>query len=258
MKRIEELKNSDFIISLGTFFEDESLRNIVLNRAKNVNFVYMSPIDNHLLKDSYNQFIKYEAGSEEAVLALLLNAFANHLDDKTKNYLDDLDLGYLAAESSAGEEEFEEANDLSFEASNRVLVVGDDIKNHFRVENIARLLGRVQKFTELSVIILDEELEKKIDHFENEVLEDIDNLKSFNGTVVYEILADEKYLITSQTFLNIAKIKDGDHIEIFTKNQNYKRVAKLDTNLLGTIALLEVKEFSKDYRYKQAKIEKSE
>ena len=38
MKRIEELKNSDFIISLGTFFEDESLRNIVLNRAKNVNF----------------------------------------------------------------------------------------------------------------------------------------------------------------------------------------------------------------------------
>ena len=258
MKRIEELKNSDFIISLGTFFEDESLRNIVLNRAKNVNFVYMSPIDNHLLKDSYNQFIKYEAGSEEAVLALLLNAFANHLDDKTKNYLDDLDLGYLAAESSAGEEEFEEANDLSFEASNRVLVVGDDIKNHFRVENIARLLGRVQKFTELSVIVLDEELEKKIDHFENEVLEDIDNLKSFNGTVVYEILADDKYLITSQTFLNIAKIKDGDLIEIFTKNQNYKRVAKLDTNLLGTIALLEVKEFSKDYRYKQAKIEKSE
>lgn len=258
MKRIEELKNSDFIISLGTFFEDESLRNIVLNRAKNVNFVYMSPIDNHLLKDSYNQFIKYEAGSEEAVLALLLNAFANHLDDKTKNYLDDLDLGYLAAESSAGEEEFEEANDLSFEASNRVLVVGDDIKNHFRVENIARLLGRVQKFTELSVIVLDEELEKKIDHFENEVLEDIDNLKSFNGTVVYEILGDEKYLITSQTFLNIAKIKDGDHIEIFTKNQNYKRVVKLDTNLLGTIALLEVKEFSKDYRYKQAKIEKSE
>lgn len=258
MKRIEELKNSDFIISLGTFFEDESLRNIVLNRAKNVNFVYMSPIDNHLLKDSYNQFIKYEAGSEEAVLALLLNAFANHLDDKTKNYLDDLDLGYLAAESSAGEEEFEEANDLSFEASNRVLVVGDDIKNHFRVENIARLLGRVQKFTELSVIVLDEELEKKIEHFENEVLEDIDNLKSFNGTVVYEILADEKYLISSQTFLNIAKIKDGDHIEIFTKNQNYKRVVKLDTNLLGTIALLEVKEFSKDYRYKQAKIEKSE
>lgn len=258
MKRIEELKNSDFIISLGTFFEDESLRNIVLNRAKNVNFVYMSPIDNHLLKDSYNQFIKYEAGSEEAVLALLLNAFANHLDDKTKNYLDDLDLGYLAAESSAGEEEFEEANDLSFEASNRVLVVGDDIKNHFRVENIARLLERVQKFTELSVIVLDEELEKKIEHFENEVLEDIDNLKSFNGTVVYEILADEKYLISSQTFLNIAKIKDGDHIEIFTKNQNYKRVVKLDTNLLGTIALLEVKEFSKDYRYKQAKIEKSE
>ena len=34
----------------------------------------------------------------------LLNVFANHLDDKTKNYLDDLDFGYLAAESSAGEE----------------------------------------------------------------------------------------------------------------------------------------------------------
>lgn len=258
MKRIEELKNSDFIISLGTFFEDESLRKIILNRAKNVNFVYMSPIDNYLLKDSYNQFIKYEAGSEEAVLALLLNAFANHLDDKTESYLNELDLGYLSAESSAGEEEFEESNDLSFEASNKVLIIGNDIKNHFRVENIARLLGRVQKFTELSVIVLDDELEKKIEHFESEVLEDIDDLKSFNGTVVYEILGDEKYIFASQTFLNIAKIKDGDHVEIFTKNQNYKRVAKLDSNLLGTIALLEVKDFSKEYRYKQAKIEKSE
>lgn len=258
MKRIEELKNSDFIVSLGTFCEDESLRKIVLNRGKNVNFVYMSPIDNPLLKNSYNQFIKYEAGSEEAVIALLLNTFANHLDDKTKTYLDELDLGYLSAESSAGEEEFEEANDLSFEASNKILIVGNDLKNHSRVENIARLLGRVEKLTELSVIILDEELEKKVEHFKDEVLEDIDNLKSFNGTVVYEILGDEKYLITSQTFLNIAKIKDGDHVEIFTKNQNYKRVAKLDSNLLGTIALLEVSNFSKEYRYKQAKIEKSE
>ncbi|QKF72331.1 NADH:quinone oxidoreductase I, chain G-like protein (cl35703 superfamily) [Aliarcobacter faecis] len=258
MKRIEELKNSDYIISIGTFFEEESLKNIVLNRAKNINFVYMSPIDNHLLKNSYNQFIKYEAGSEEAVITLLLNAFADHLDTKTKEFLDELDLGYLSAESSAGEEEFEEACDLSFEANNKVLIIGDDIKNHPRIENIARLIGRVEKFTELSIIILDEELEKKIEHFKDEVLEDIDNLKSFNGTIIYEIVDDEKYLVASQTFLNIAKIKEGDSIEIFTKNQNYKRVTKLDSNLLGTIALLGVDKLSKEYRYKLAKIEKSE
>ncbi len=258
MKRIEELKNSDYIISIGTFFENDSLRNIVLNRAKDTNFVYMSPIDNHLLKNSYTNFIKYEAGSEEAVLALFLNAFGSHFDNKTKAFLDELDFGYFAAESSAGEEEFEEACDLAFESNNKILIIGDDIKYHPKVENIARLIGRIEKYTDLSILILDEELEKKIEHFKDETLEDIDELKSFNGTVVYEILADEKYLVASQTFLNIAKIKDGDHIEIFTKNQNYKRVVKLDSNLLGTIAILGVKELSNEYRYKQAKIEKSE
>ncbi|WP_198305894.1 hypothetical protein [Arcobacter vandammei] len=258
MKRVEELKNSDFIISIGTFFENEELKNIVLNKAKNINFIYMFPIANNSLRNSHNQFIKYEAGSEEAVLALLLNNFSDHLDNKTKAYLNELDFGYLSAECSVGEEEFEEACDLGFEANNKILIIGDDIKNHQRVENIARLIGKIEKFTDLSIVILDEELEKKIEHFKDEVLEDVDNLKSFNGTIVYEILADEKYLIASQTFLNIAKVKNGDHIEIFTKNQNYKRVVKLDSNLLGTIALLGVDNLSNDYRYKLAKIEKSE
>ena len=258
MRLVEELKNSDFIVSIGSFFENDDLRNIVLNRVKNGKFVYMSSIDNHQLKSSYDQFIKYEAGSEEAVLALLLNSFAQHLDDKTKHYLEELDFGYLAAESSAGEEEFDEANDLSFESNNKVLLIGDDIKNHPRVENIARLLGKIEKFTDFSLIVLDSLLEKKIEHFKDETLEEIDNLKAFNGTVVYEIVSDNKYLIASQTFLNIAKIKDGNHIEVFTKNKNYKRVVKLDSNLLGTIALLGVDELSNEYRYKLSKIEKSE
>lgn len=237
MRLVEELKNSDFIVSIGSFFENDDLRNIVLNRVKNGKFVYMSSIDNHQLKSSYDQFIKYEAGSEEAVLALLLNSFAQHLDDKTKHYLEELDFGYLAAESSAGEEEFDEANDLSFESNNKVLLIGDDIKNHPRVENIARLLGKIEKFTDFSLIVLDSLLEKKIEHFKDETLEEIDNLKAFNGTVVYEIVSDNKYLIASQTFLNIAKLKSGDMVSYKIEAKRYKKEIILDENLFGTIAI---------------------
>ena len=61
MNKFENIKTSDFIISFGTFFEnnlelkDEVLKSIEKNQTK---FVYMFPIDNANLKPFYTQFIK--------------------------------------------------------------------------------------------------------------------------------------------------------------------------------------------------------
>lgn len=260
MSKFENIKTSDFIISFGIFFENnlelknEVLKNIEKNKAK---FVYMFPIDNANLKPFYSQFIKYEVGSEEGICALLLDTFVKNSDEKTKNFIENLDLGYISAESSAGEEEFEEAFEDYKNSNSKILIIGEDIKNHERVENIIKLLATIKKYSDFEFIVLDEDLEEKINSCKNFDLEEIEELKSFNGTLVYTLVGnDSPILQASQTFANIAKVKDGDKIQIISKNEKIKKVLKIDEKLTGTIAILNVKNLGNEYKYKQVKIEK--
>ena len=262
MNKIEQILKSDFIISIATFLEDEKLKDSIEEAVKNNNakFVYMHPIDNFNLKSFYSQLIKYEVGSEEGISALLLNSFASNCDENSKNYLDDLDLGYISAESSAGEEEFEEAFENSLNSKIKTLIIGDDLVNHERVENIVKLLAIFKKYSDFNLVVLNEELEKKIDSCTNFDLEEIKDLKSFNGTLVYKLTeknSDE--LLVSQTFANIAKVSNTNEVFIISKDEKIKKILKIDENLHGTIAILKTDEdiFS-SYKYKQVKIEKVE
>ena len=264
MNKTEQISNSDFIISFATFIEDEKIKNSILKAVKNndAKFIYMHPVDNANLKSFYSQLIKYEVGSEEGICALLLNTFASNCDEKTKNYLDDLDLGYISAESSAGEEEFEEAFENSQEAKIKTLIIGNDLINHERVENIIQLIALIKKYSDFNLVVLNEQLEQKIDSCIDFDLEELEELKSFNGTLVYKLI-DEKNneLIASQTFANIAKVSNGNEIFVISKNEKIKRVLKIDENLHGTIAILKTKideDIFNGYIYKQVKIEKVE
>ncbi|WP_226812674.1 Rossmann-fold NAD(P)-binding domain-containing protein [Aliarcobacter butzleri] len=260
MNKFENIKTSDFIISFGTFFEnnlelkDEVLKSIEKNQTK---FVYMFPIDNANLKPFYTQFIKYEVGSEEGICALLLDTFAKNYDEKTKEFINNLDLGYISAESSAGEEEFEEAFEDYKNSNSKILIIGEDIKNHERVDNIIKLLATIKKYSDFDFLILDEDLENKINSCEDFDLEEIEELKSFNGTLVYSLIgADSPILQASQTFANIAKVKDGENIQIISKNEKINKILKIDEKLTGTVAILNVKNSPNEYKYKQVKIEK--
>ncbi|BAK71759.1 hypothetical protein [Aliarcobacter butzleri] len=260
MNKFENIKTSDFIISFGTFFEnnlelkDEVLKSIEKNQTK---FVYMFPIDNANLKPFYTQFIKYEVGSEEGICALLLDTFAKNYDEKTKEFINNLDLGYISAESSAGEEEFEEAFEDYKNSNSKILIIGEDIKNHERVDNIIKLLATIKKYSDFDFLILDKDLENKINSCENFDLEEIEELKSFNGTLVYSLVGtDSPILQASQTFANIAKVKDGENIQIISKNEKINKILKIDEKLTGTVAILSVKNSPNEYKYKQVKIEK--
>lgn len=260
MNKFENIKTSDFIISFGTFFEnnlelkDEVLKSIEKNQTK---FVYMFPIGNANLKPFYTQFIKYEVGSEEGICALLLDTFAKNYDEKTKEFINNLDLGYISAESSAGEEEFEEAFEDYKNSNSKILIIGEDIKNHERVDNIIKLLATIKKYSDFDFLILDEDLENKINSCEDFDLEEIEELKSFNGTLVYSLVgADSPILQASQTFANIAKVKDGENIQIISKNEKINKILKIDEKLIGTVAILNVKNSPNEYKYKQVKIEK--
>ena len=267
MIKKEIIAKSDFIISFGTFLSDnrEDVRDSIIESIARTNakFTYMHPIDNIDLKLYYTQFIKYEAGSEEGICALLLETFVKNCDEQTKTFIDDLDLGYISAESSAGEEEFEEAYDNYLEAKNKLLIIGDDLIEHERIDNIIKLLALIKKYTNFELMVLDDDLENKINSCENFDLEEIEELKSFNGTLVYKLVEDNKNdeLIASKTFSTIAKVVDGSEVYITFKNEKIKRILKVDETLNGTIAILNVKnsdDIFNGYRYNQVKIEKVE
>lgn len=265
MSKLELISKSDFILSFGTFFDDNSdvkasiLESVEKNGAK---FIYAHPIDNPTLKSFYSQFIKYEVGSEEGICGLLLATFAKNCDETTKNFIDNLDLGYISAESSAGEEEFEEAKGIFDDANSKVLIVGNDILEHQQLENIVKLLASVKKYSDFEVVVLDENLDKKIFSCEEFDLEDIEDLKSFNGTLVYKLVCeDSDELICSKTFSNIAKVANENRVVINFKDEKIEKTLKVDEALTGTVAILKVKnseDILSGYRYKQVKIEKVE
>ena len=266
MSKKELITKSDFILCLGTMLSNnkEEVRNSIIESiAKtNANFVYMHPIDNMDLKLYYTQFIKYEVGSEEGILALLLDTFVKQSNEQIQKYINDLDLGYISAESSAGEEEFEEAFENSLNCKFKTLIIGDDLIEHPRVENIIKLISVIKKYTDFNVIVLDSKFEEKINSCDDLNIEEIEDLKSFDGTVVYRLIEDESTddLIASQSFARIAKVTNKDEVYLNYKNSRVQKTIKIDEKLQGTIAIAKItdcdEEIFNDYRYKQVKIEK--
>jgi polyribonucleotide nucleotidyltransferase len=98
----------------------------------------MHPIEDTNIQNIVTKFLKYEPGSEEAILAMLLELFSKdkELPSEIKEFNDELDIGYLSAESSVSEEEIESIKQEFWKRKRFTLVVGEDIFNHERVENI--------------------------------------------------------------------------------------------------------------------------
>lgn len=268
----EIIEKSDYIITFGSFLssDNEVIKEVIIQAIANnsAEFVYMHPIDNIDLKVYYSQFIKYEAGSEEGIAALLLDTFVKSCDEKVEAYIKDLDIGYISAESSAGEEEFEEAYELLENKKQKTLIVGRDILTHERVENITKILSVIRKYTDLEVISLDEEYQDILNEaskkeFEN--LEEVEELHSYNGTVVYRTYDETKcdILEGSESFARIAKVANKDKIFINCNGEKIKKTFVVNKDLYGTIALCGINSedstcLSQGYRYKQVKIEKAD
>ncbi len=264
----QAILKSDFILSFGVFLSkgNEQIRDTILRavNTNNTSFAYMHPIDDVQLKNYYSQFIKYEVGSEEGVSFLLLDSLVKKSNEKIEAFIDDLDIGYISAESSAGEEEFEELLEKAQDKENKILLVGSDIFTHERLENILKILVLLKKYSDFEVLLLDEKYQKLLDEACEEIPEEIEELDSYNGTILYAIFGknEDNILLGSQSFARIAKILDGDEIYINYGGQKYKRKFVLDKNLYGTISLCSFDScddsaLTKDYVYKQVKIEKA-
>lgn len=266
MGKTQIIAKSDYIITFGSFLasDNEVIRESIIQAiAKNsAEFIYMHPVDNVDLKVYYSQFLKYEVGSEEGVVSLLLDTFVKDASSKVKEYIEDLDIGYISAESSAGEEEFEEAYEKSIDKEEAILVVGRDIARHPRVENIVKMLSILHRYSKLTIVALDEHIQSAIQKCD-ESLEEVEELASYNGTVIYTTFEEENEgkLIGSESFARVAKIANKDKVLINFNNEKIEKDFVVNKDLYGMVALCAISSddstsLSQGYRFKQVKIEK--
>ena len=161
---LDAIKQADAAIVIGTrIATDNPMVRYALRTASQHNgakIVYAHPMEDALMKNTATQFMKYEAGSEEGVMALLANELLQNtdVDEQSRAFLDDLDLGYLEAESNVGDDELKLMTKAFARSTKCVLVVGADMFAHHRAANIAKLAALIEKYTDFSVVIVPNEV----------------------------------------------------------------------------------------------------
>jgi len=156
---LSDIASSDAIIVLGSRVNDDSdqLKYHITKASKHnlARLIYMHPIEDASMQSLITQFIKYEVGSEEAVMAMLAQRLleSSEISPEAKKVLEELDIGNLSAESNVGEEELDTMQKSLMRKDNISLAVGADLYAHPRAENIAKILGLIAKYTDISVMI---------------------------------------------------------------------------------------------------------
>jgi len=253
--------DSDFVLVMGIMpSKDEALLDVLKN-SKNI--IYLSVVEDIDITNMVKIQSRYEAGSEEGVLAILAKElFSNqNISKEVKYFFENLDDGYISAECNVGEEELEEINKLYKISKNPTLVLGYDFYNHHRGKNIAKIIDLFVQFGNFKIYMPETETKiKTIDS--NYALEDVSELDSFDGSVVYAYPTknqdEQEFLFGSPQFKMAAKIEDKDDIYVITENTEYQRKFILDKELKGTVALLPSAVGDESYYYKVAKIIKRE
>lgn len=119
------------------------------------------------------------------------------------------------------------------------------------MENISKFINLIKKYSDIEVRCLGD-----VKSDETTSIEEIEELKSFDGTIVFEYNSTEgkNLLVGSAQFGVAAKVQDGQMIIVENQNREFK----LDKKLKGTIALMANEVDENSYRFKVAKITKRE
>ncbi len=157
---LDAIAQSDAIIILGGRIttDNPGVRYAMTTAARHngAKIIYMHPLEDALLQNTVTQFIKYEAGAEEGVMAMLAKTLLSDADlsDEFRSFFNELDEGYLCAESNVGDEEFARIEKSLRRTKRKTLVIGSDVLNHNRAQNIARLAALVETYTDFSLIVI--------------------------------------------------------------------------------------------------------
>jgi len=180
-KDIVSLLQSDFVLVLGIMpSRDIKLFNLL---SKNTSVTYLSVIEDKNMSGVAAFQSRYEAGSEEGVLAILAKGLLSdkQIDIKTKEFFEDLDEGYLSAECNIGEEEIEDLNALYKKSKNPLIVIGHDLYNHPRAKNLANLISLLVRYGNFKIYSQDLD-------FTCEYTDDLDleNIEAYRLKTIYD------------------------------------------------------------------------
>ena len=154
---LDDLAKSDFIVSIGSSISsDNPMVRFAMSKAVNHHKAYIAsvhPIKDPEITNLVTQYIKNEVGSEEAALSMIANAFIEEKDTQ-KEFFNSLDLGYLSGESNISDEEIALLHHFSSRKKHKILVVGEDVINHPKAANIAKIIGYLQKAEAFKILII--------------------------------------------------------------------------------------------------------
>jgi NADH-quinone oxidoreductase subunit G len=250
---LDAVKQADGVIVIGSRIatDNPGVRYALTtaSRHNGAKIVYAHALEDALMQNTITQFMKYEAGSEEGVMALLANALLKDIevDEETRAFLNDLDLGYLEAESNVGDDELIAMIQSFKRSQNKVLIVGSDMFAHDRAENIAKLAGMIEKYTEFSLLIVPTE----VNTLGVSLTCDLDKDENISNVVGYN--ASGEYIISSLEGANLAvpalNQQEGTVVSIDNRILPLNAAIKFDGHILNEIAnALEVnKENTIDY-----------
>ena len=197
--------------------------------------------------------ITYEPLSEEAVIALIAKHFCKNVPESVEEYFEDMDDGYLFSESN-----FDEFDLEKLEVGE--IIVGRDILLHPRRENIEKFLFLLREFGGFTISGIklpnlfapsDPELGEIIETEKEIALEEIEELPSFDGSVVYECndfnVVKKDEIICSNQFIIANKIKSLNVLV----NGEKKKIVKSE-RVKGTFGI--IFRDSKEYPFKRVEV----
>ncbi|MCK9371716.1 MAG: NADH-quinone oxidoreductase subunit G [Sulfuricurvum sp.] len=157
---LDAISQSDAIIMFGSRIatDNPAVRYAMTTAARHngAKVTYMHPMEDTLLQNVVTQFVKYEVGTEEGVMAMLAKTLLQEceLSDEIRPFFEELDEGYLCAETNVGDEEFERLSRSLRRAKRKTLIIGSDLLNHPRAENIARMAALIESITDFTLVIV--------------------------------------------------------------------------------------------------------
>ncbi len=222
---LESLKASDAIIVIGSRIatDNPGVRYAMTTAARHngAKVVYMHPLEDALLQNTVTQFVKYEVGTEEGVLALLAQTLIvdQELTQREQAFIDTLDEGYLSAETNVGDDELELMKKQFLRSKSKTLVIGSDILAHERVENIARLVALIEKYGDFKVLVVPTE----VNTLGVSLIADLDIDDYSENVVGYN--AKGNFVISAL---------EGADLDVAAFNQQEGTVVSIDKRLLPT------------------------
>ena len=222
---LESLKASDAIIMIGSRIatDNPGVRYAMTTAARHngAKVVYMHPLEDALLQNTVTQFVKYEVGTEEGVLALLAQTLIVNQDmtKREQAFLAGLDEGYLSAETNVGDDELSQIQKQLIRTKKQTLVIGADLLAHDRAENIAKLVALIEKYSDFKILIVPSE----VNTLGVALVADLDVEEPTDDVVGYNAKGD----------FVISALGDGD-LDVPAFNQQEGTVVSIDKRVLPT------------------------